>query len=95
MKRKGIKMMKLEEKLINGELDEVEQPEIICEEKKTPKGAIVAGVAAAAVAVGCGVKWLVGKLRDSNPEYVDMDDDCDDLDEITISDEITVSIEED
>lgn len=38
--------------------------------KHVPKGAIVAGIAGAAIAVGAGIKWLIGKLRDTNPDYV-------------------------
>lgn len=85
----------MEENMVSEEIVENDQNEVICEEAKVHKGAIVAGVAAAAVAVGCGAKWLFGKLRDTNPEYVDQDDDDDELDGITISDEIEVTIEED
>ena len=48
---------------------EEETEETIVEEKRTPKGAIVAGVAAAAVGIGCGIKWMIGKLRDSRLDY--------------------------
>lgn len=81
----------MEENMVN---EEIVENEVVCEEAKSHKGAIVAGVAAAAVAIGCGAKWLFGKLRDTNPEYVDQDED-DELEGITISDEIEVTIEED
>lgn len=57
---------------IEGEVEVIEE-----EEKKVPKGAIVAAIAAAGVGIGCGIKWLVGKLRDSRIDYVEIDDDDD------------------
>lgn len=80
------------------ELDEIMQEENVeveadVIETKIPKGAIIAGVAGAAIAVGAGIKWLIGKLRDTNPNYVypgegDFDDEIIGVDEgIVISEE--------
>lgn len=82
--KKGIKM---ENENVN-EIVEVEE-EVV--EKKIPKGVIIAGLTAAGVGIACGVKWLVGKLRDSNIDYCNIDDD----DIIEIDDVVEISIEED
>lgn len=63
---------------------EEETEETIVEEKRTPKGAIVAGVAAAAVGIGCGIKWMIGKLRDSRIDYDYSEDDFEDEDDLEV-----------
>lgn len=70
----------------NQEIEEIvkvdEETEVIeGEEKKVPKGAIVAAVTAAGVGIACGVKWLWGKLRDSRIDYVQINDEDDCIEE--------------
>lgn len=51
------------------------ESEVIVDEKKVPKGAIVAGIAAAGVGLVCGAKWLFNKLRNSRLDYVELGDE--------------------
>lgn len=73
------------------EIVEIEIDEEVIEEKKVPKGVIVAAVAAASVGIIGGVKWLWGKLRDSRLDYVEIDDEDDYLEE---TDSLEVDISE-
>lgn len=70
---------------------EIVDTDEIVEERKVPKGAIIAGVTAAGVAIACGVKWLFNHLRDSNINYCDINDD---EDVIEIDEVVEGSVEE-
>lgn len=74
--------------------NEIVKTEEETNEKRVPKGAIVAGIAGAAIAVGAGIKWLIGKLRDTNIDYV-YAEDSDFGDEILgVDDTVEIEIEE-
>lgn len=78
----------------NQEIEQVvefEEEIDIVEEKEVPKGVIVAAVTAAGVGIACGVKWLIGKLRNSRLDYVELGGEDDYVEEDSL--EIDISEE--
>lgn len=76
---------------MTNEIVETEEETI---EKRVPKGAIIAGVAGAVIAVGAGIKWLIGKLRDTNPDYVYPEDSDFGEEILGVEDTVEIEIEE-
>ena len=69
------------------EIVEVEDVEVL-EEKKS-KWPLIAGIVAAGTGVVLGAKWLFGKLKNSNLNYVELDDEDDCIEEDSIEIEIS------
>lgn len=76
---------------MTNEIVETEEEAI---EERVPKGAIIAGVAGAVIAVGAGIKWLIGKLRDTNPDYVYPEDSDFGEEILGVEDTVEIEIEE-